>query len=61
MSAEQLARIIAAIKTSGRLRDEDHLYLARALLVLLDRRAAYPDDPVEAMVQALASLAVAGS
>ena len=60
MDAHQLARIITAIRTSGRLQQEDSLPLARALLVLLDRRDKYPDDPEEALVQALASLAAYG-
>ena len=60
MDPHQLARIITAIRTSGRLRHEDSLPLARAVLVLLDRRDAYPADPEEALVQALASLAAYG-
>lgn len=61
MSAEQLAAIITAIKTSGRLMDEDHVHLARALLILLERRDEYPVDAEEALIQALASLALMGT
>lgn len=54
-------RIIAAIRTSGRLQDQDHAIVARALLILIERRLEFPLDPVEALVQVIASLSVADS
>jgi len=51
-------RLITAIRFSGRLRYEDHVVLARALGLILERRAAFDADPTEALVQAVASLVV---
>jgi hypothetical protein len=53
--AERLADVL---RTSGRLRQEDHLTLVRALRLVLDRRADFDADPTEALVQAVATLAV---
>ena len=47
-----------AIRTSGRLRQEDHAVLARALGMIVDRPADFDPDPVKALVQAVAEIAV---
>lgn len=59
ISEAEAVELIRAIRTSGRLREADHAVIARALLILIDRRAEFPADPVEALVQAIASLVVA--
>jgi hypothetical protein len=59
ISIDQAARIIVAIRNSGRLRKVDQPVLARALSVVLERRDQFPDDAEEALVQAVASLVVA--
>lgn len=58
LALEDATRIVEAIRTSGRLRQEDHLTLARALVMILDRRADFPADAEEALVQAVASMVV---
>jgi hypothetical protein len=58
IDAENAARIIETLRTSGRLRDTDQAVMARALNLVFERRAEFPDDTVEALVQAVASLVV---
>lgn len=52
---EELQQII---RTSGRLRETDHAILARAVALVLDRPGDFSSDPVEALVSAVASIAV---
>lgn len=52
------SRLSDIIKNSGRLRHEDGAVLARALLLVLERRSRWPVDPEEALVAAVASIRV---
>src|SRR5690242_8136378 len=55
-----VARLIEAIRTSGRLQREDHLTMARALLAILDDRGDFPVDAEEALVGAVAVVSFRG-
>lgn len=48
------------LRTSGRLRHmfEDHALMARAMGMVVERRGDFHEDTTEALVEALASIAV---
>jgi hypothetical protein len=58
ITASDATRLISAIRENGRLRDSDHAVIARALVILIDRRADFPGDPVEELIHIIATLAV---
>lgn len=58
MVTESKTTLSNILRNSGRLNHEDGALLARALLLVLERRSAWPLDPEEALVAAVASIRV---
>ena len=60
MSDDLIAQMQHTLRTSGRLRHmfEDHALMARAMGMVVDRRADFHEEITEALIEALASIAV---
>ena len=60
MSSNEIEKMQHALRTSGRLRHmfEDHALMARAMGMVVERRGDFHEDTTEALVEALAAIAV---